>query len=220
MKSHKSTDELIHELSTDLKPVQVISSPMRRWLSVMSVFLMVFGVAIVLLEFVAKKGMSHQNFTSSAYWVELLTILLLTLLASFSSLQSSIPGRSFKNGSRLATLLLILWLGFVALRWVLEPHSGGAQLHATLFCPISTFALGVALAFVLIREVSKGGMLNKKWTFATLWLSAGVLGSLIPHLFCSVRSEEHLLVFHILPVLALVLVGTFISLRTHNNTRQ
>ena len=197
-------DELIASLSRDLAPVQ--AAPNVNALAMLWILLSAgFVVVLTHLAGPLRPGAFSQLVSEPRFLLETvlgLAAIIWTGVAAFRAAVTAALSRSF---AIIGLVLMSLWLAQYVLGLVspaLEPSSLGKRDHCYLETMAYSFA-PILAALVLIRRLYPLRFIR---TSMTLGLAAGMLPALYMQLAC-MYEPLHILSLHILPGLAMVLVG-------------
>ncbi len=135
-------------------------------------------------------------------------------LAAAAAFTLSIPGHERSRSQRAWPLVTAgAWMAALAWRFAAAggtwPELAAEPWH--LACGLRMLVLGAipaALAFVMIRRAAP---LEPRWTAALASLAALALGAVGAQLDCPLGSAAHLLVAHVVPLVALTMSGIAMS---------
>jgi hypothetical protein len=205
MNSH---DELINALSHELapsRPVPSVNMMAFAWLVASALYV----VAITHLFGPIRPAALIQLTTEPRFLLESLLGVAAISVSALAGFRAAIPGALNASLARLATVVMILWLAsylFGLYSPALEPSMAGKRPH----CLVETFIYGIppiGFALLLVRRLYP---LRPMRTALALSLAAGMLPALYMQIAC-MYSPAHILQFHILPGMALVLVGAALA---------
>ncbi len=203
-------EQFIAELSADLEPVRP-QRPLRivvPWLGATAAF----GVAVLLMLGPFRDGALGDLGRSPRFLCEALCGLGAVIALALGGLRLAVPdtGRPLRRAAP-ALLLLCAWVALyvVDLHWPsLPPSMGGKRPH----CLLEALALGATTLAVGLFLARRLWPLHGAWCGLLLGLGAGALPALIMQFACMVV-PAHTLVFHVLPALAMGLVGALLGAR-------
>jgi len=187
-------ERLVARLVTDLRPVRRLWPPVGRlaaWAA----------VAATVLVFAARVGLRENVAAALAHpWYVLQVALLAGAAgaAAVAALLAAIPGRDPRPARAVAVLLA----GVVAATFVVEPPAPGATLLAGLRCAACIPMFGLVPWLALLVAVARGAPLDARSAGAYVGAAAFLTGAAAVRLACPVDDGHHLLVWHVLPVLA------------------
>jgi hypothetical protein len=201
-------DKLIARLSRDLAPV----SPVPNVNALSATWLSLSAIYVVLMTHLVgpiRPGAYSQLFTEPRFLLESLLGAAAITWVGMAAFRAAIPAVLSKTFATAGVVLLSLWLGqyvFGLIDPALEPSMLGKRGH----CYLETMAYSlppIAIAVVLIRRLYPLKFIR---TAMVLGLAAGMLPALYMQLAC-MYEPVHILGLHILPGLAMVLVGAAIA---------
>jgi len=201
-------DELIANLSRDLAPVS--PAPNVNTLAI-SWFLLsaVFVVAVTQLFGAVRPGAFSQLATEPRFLLESLLGVAAILWTSMLAFRAAIPATLSRQFAAGGLVLMALWLAQYVIGLVspaLEPSMLGKRDHC--FAETLIYSIPPILAgLFIIRRLYP---LRFVRTAMSLSLAAGMLPALYMQLACMYQ-PSHILVFHILPGLLMVLAGAAIA---------
>lgn len=204
------TNELIQQLSRDLKPVKVLAAPPVRALQLSIVALVL--VMAVLEALGGPRSDWNAALQRAGFVFETGIIFLAGLLAASAAFTLSIPDTRMR---RPVTLLLaaatIIWLGICLVaaisltaqdirHEVSEIPSSAACVKALLFMTIAPLLVSFWMT-LCAAPVWRG------WAGYALTLSVASFGAFGMRFFCPSDAPAHLFLWHFLPVVVLSLLG-------------
>ena len=201
-------EELIADLSQDLVPVKPapnVTALAMFWL------LLSAGFVVVMTHLAGpiRSGALTQLLTEPRFLLETLLGVAAIAWAGVAAFRASIPAALSRTFAAVGLILMSLWLAQYVIGLVtpaLEPSSLGKRDH----CYLETMAYSlpaILVALVLIRRLYP---LHFKRTAMTVALAAGMLPALYMQLAC-MYEPQHILGLHVLPGLAMVLIGAAIA---------
>lgn len=175
---NQTTDNLIAELTGDLKPVKRLSPPGMRLLGWMALAL---PASLVLGALVEQQHLSlaFERIHDTRIMLELAAILATALSAGYAALSSAQPGRSEKVWM-LPVVPFLVWLSFVSETcWQLFERVGADQFsfapHWT--CYPSVVATGFAPAMLMVVLLRRGAITRPTVSVVLGTLAASALGA-------------------------------------------
>lgn len=196
----KTTDSLITELTTGLRPVRRPAHPRAAWL----VYLLgAAGVAAGVLFLMGR----HPD----PRWHVLAGAALLGASAAFFAMQSAFPGRALLQ-PRWISLILIAGLGLV-FSGSFSPDDPGHVFRFGAVCFASSILTASIPFAVLLLYQRRGAPMHPQLSGALAGLSAAFLAVGVMEAHCPLRTPSHLMLGHALPVAILVAVGAFAASR-------
>jgi len=199
---------LISNLSRDLAPVSSPSN-INRLAIVWFLLSAIFVVAMTHLFGPIRPGAFSQLGTEPRFLLETMLGVAAILWTSLLAFRSAVPAALSKQFAATGMVLMALWLAQYVIGFVspaLEPSMLGKRDHC--FSETLVYSLPVILTgLFLIRRLYP---LRFVRTAMSLSLAAGMLPALYMQLACMYESS-HILAFHILPGLLMVLAGAVIA---------
>jgi len=201
-------DELIASLSRDLKPVSPapnVNALSLVWLALSAGFV----VAMTHLVGPIRPGAYVQLIAEPRFMLESLLGLAAILWIGLAAFRAAIPAALTRTFAAVGVVLLALWLAqylFGLIDPALEPSPAGKRAH----CYLETMVYSlppILVALVLIRRLYPLHYVRASMRAA---LAAGMLPALYMQLAC-MYEPMHILSLHILPGLAMVLVGAAVA---------
>ena len=201
-------DLLISNLSRDLAPV--LPAPNINILAVVWILLSgLYVVAVTHLFGPVRPGAFSQLATEPRFLLESMLGLAAIFWISLLAFRASIPGALTRKFAAGGLILMALWLAQYVIGLVspaLEPSMLGKRDHC--FMETMIYALPPILSgLFLIRRLYP---LRFVRTAMSISLAAGMLPALYMQLAC-MYGPSHILAFHILPGLMMVLAGAAIA---------
>jgi len=197
-------DELIADLSRDLAPVKPapnINVLALVWFLISAVFV----VVVTHLAGPVRPGAFSQLVSEPRFLLETLLGAAAIIWVSIVAFRGAIPAALTRTFAITGLILMSLWLAqyvFGLVSPALEPSVLGERAH----CYLETMAYSfppILIALFLVRRLYPLHFLR---TSMTLSLAAGMISALYMQLAC-MYEPLHILEFHILPGLAMVLIG-------------
>lgn len=208
MSTQRQRDELIAGLATDLRPVR---GPGRAWPMALAWLLVaaVITSGSLLVTGEIRPGVANQLVDYPRYLVEMLLGVAAVATLGLAAFQTGFPGDEARltRRTRLALGLLAIWIATL-LTGLVDPALEPSMLGKREYCWWET-PLYALPAFVLGCVWLRGlYVLNYRWSAALLGLAAGSLPALAMQVAC-MYDPAHGLVRHLLPGLAVGLIGAF-----------
>jgi hypothetical protein len=171
------TDELIHELGRDLRPVRPLPSPARRaglWLSIGVVYVAV----VVTLGWVRRGQLGIE--TAAPYVLQQLALALTGLFAALAAFMSVIPGVTSRARVALVLPVLVMMaaLAWSTLRDVQQFGTAGFGIETDWPCVVSTTLGGLALWGVAGVMLRRGAVLEPRMTALLAGIAAVSLANI------------------------------------------
>lgn len=201
-------DELIESLSHELEPVSPV--PGINALAALWVLLSTaYVVAMTYLLGPIRPGAISQLIAEPRFLLESLLGVAAIIWISVAAFRAAIPASLSKSFAMIGTVLLSLWLTQYVIGLVspaLEASTLGKRGH----CYFETMAYSLPPILIGLYLIRRLYPLRFTRTSMTLSLAAGMIPALYMQLAC-MYEPLHILGFHILPGLAMVLVGAVAS---------
>lgn len=161
--------------------------------------------------FIMSRSNSFKLIYKPTYYYELILLILTFLFSGFFAIYLSVPGNKIKYKLYyLPILSLLFWALLISLRFLFNNF-----LHPLLFeyhsCIKDILLMSIPSASILIFILNKRLPLKKKFTGLLLLSAASSSGALGISFLCPNEMPIHLLSLHVLPVLALSLLGIILS---------
>jgi len=202
-------EQLIEELSRDLPPVRPspnVNALAMLWLIASAVFV----VMVTWLAGPVRTGAFGQLAAEPRFLLETLLGVVAIGWLGLIAFRGAVPGALTRRFAVAGFVLLALWLAQYVVGLVnpaLEPSDLGERHRCYL--ETAVYALAPILAgVILVRRLYP---LRYLGTAMTLALAAGMIPALYMQIAC-MYEPSHILQFHILPGLSMVLVGAAVSM--------
>lgn len=201
-------NELIASLSRDLAPVS--PAPNVNTLA-MVWFLLSTSYVVVMTHLLGpiRPGAFSQLATEPRFLLESLLGVAAIVWTSLLAFRAAVPAALTKQFAAVGLVLMALWLAQYVVGLVnpaLEPSMLGKRNHCYFETMIYAFP-PILIGLFLIRRLYPLRFIR---TAMSLSLAAGMLPALYMQLAC-MYEPSHILAFHILPGLAMVLIGAAIA---------
>ena len=217
MQKNNGTPNLIAELTTDLsRPSETKSLQTAYWIRWMGAFV-AFAIATLFMCWMwPDRARLPQNTVETHFLLSALLWLGTSVVAARLAYLSIVP-LSKRDAMTGALGGMALALGVVTFSPV-NATDFGAQLAGELElykgpCGLYIGVTGLIAGTLLLQVMRRGAADSKRvsgiWTLA----AAGSLGSFFMHLICRHETPGHALIWHILPIFALIGLGAFIASR-------
>jgi hypothetical protein len=205
--ANDKTESLIVDLAADLAPVSVLPSVgarFARWL---------IGATIAAGLWVAVFGVRADALgalSAPPVFMPLVLALIASIGAGVAAIRLSVPGVNASWWGRWTPVAVLVVLAAVLVG--LARAAGGAvsvivrePLHAA--CVLRVIAIGIIPAALLARSVWRGFPLHRMAATALALLGGCGLAAAAVQLVCPIDRPAHLLLSHVMPVIALVTLG-------------
>jgi hypothetical protein len=159
------------------------------------------AVAAAVLVLAARVGLRENVAAALArpwYVVQIAVLAGAAGAAAAAALLAAIPGRDPRPAGAVAVLLA----AFGAATFLTEPAAPGATLLAGLRCAASIAMFGLVPWLALLVAVARGAPLDVRSAGAYVGAAAFLIGAAAVRLACPVDDGHHLLVWHVVPVVA------------------
>jgi len=194
MKLPSAHDTIVARLVADAHPVRRLWPPVIR--------LAAWGaVAAGVLLLATRLGLREEGaagIDSPRYLLEVVLLACAAAAAAAGALLAAIPGRDPRPAGGVAVLLA----GLGAAAFVGEPAAPGATSLAGLRCAASIAMFGLVPWLALVAAVARGVPLDARGAGAYVGAAAFLVGAAAVRLACPVDDGHHLVVWHVVPVVA------------------
>lgn len=197
-------DRLIEDLSADLAPVAA-APRINGWAMAWFFASAVYVVFVTHLLGPLRPGALSQLATEPRFLLECLLGVAAIFGASLLAFRDSVPAALSRGFTVGALFLVAFWLSQYVLGLV-SPALAPSSLGERHFCYLETIFLALPPVLAGLFLVGRLYPLRPVRTAMALGLAAGMLPALYMQLACMYESV-HILAFHILPGLSIVLVG-------------
>ena len=133
-------------------------------------------------------------------------LLLLTMATTVSAMTLSVPGRESRFCQFAIGGTVLSWSGFLTYLAFQANHSFGTWGFA---CVRDILLMGLPSGIILFFTVRKGAILNTKKTSVIATLAGSSIGMMGTQFICSDSGGVHVLVWHLVPALAVAILGSF-----------
>jgi hypothetical protein len=201
-------DELISSLSRDLAPV----SPAPNVNALAMIWLLLSASYVVVLTHLfgpIRPGAFSQLVSEPRFLLESLLGVLAITWISLVAFRAAVPAALTRHFAAAGLILMSLWLAqyvFGLVNPALEPSILGKRNHCYFETMVYAFP-PILLALFLIRRLYPLHFIR---TSMSVGLAAGMLPALYMQLAC-MYEPSHILTLHVLPGLAMVLMGAAIA---------
>lgn len=201
-------DELIASLSRDLAPVSRapnVNALAMAWLGLSAVYV----VVVTHLLGPIRPGALSQLASEPRFLLESLLGLLAIVWTSLAAFRAAVPAALTRRFAAVGLVLMSLWLAQYVIGLVspaLEPSELGKRGQ----CYFETMVYALPPVLIALFFVRRLYPLRYIRTSMSIGLAAGMLPALYMQLAC-MYEPSHILALHILPGLAMVLMGAAIA---------
>lgn len=201
------TTELIHNLSAQLKPLQTVKFTAWDFMKVLTagLFCVLASVFILGLRTDLSEKMLSPRFILEG--IGLAALAVLSILAAF---RLSIPSERQRHMFRIPLAVFSLIL-------LSSVYSFFVYAHPLLYfghgfaCVSKIGAVSILPAAILFYFVRKAAVLKRKAVGVVILLSGAAFGLLGVHLTCSDSTALHIVLWHVVPAIALMGLGAFLA---------
>lgn len=208
------TNELIERLSTEVRPVVRLASPLRRLATWLLIALPYAALLLFLFRDHAAPGLA-EAMSSPRYFVEQAAALLTALTAAYAAFVSLVPG-----GDRrilwLPALPLALWLASIGRGCVddwLRLGAAGLAVRPDTGCLVPMLLIGFIPAAAMIAMLRRGAPLMPRLSFVLGGLAVAGLDNCALQLFHAGDLTIMILVWHIGLVLVVAVLAGWLGPR-------
>lgn len=192
----KTTDELIGQLASELKPVTPVTGTCARsllWLALSTVF------ALLAIHWYGpiRPGAIQQLLTHPRFLLEILLGSATIVVLALAGFRAAIPASSTPRLAYAGLVMLALWLASYLVGIIspaLEPSMLGKREH----CVIETFVYGLPPALLGIVVCARLYPLDPAAMALRVGLAAGLIPALYMQLAC-MYDPVHALTLHMFP---------------------
>ncbi|MBV9080749.1 MAG: DUF1109 domain-containing protein [Elusimicrobia bacterium] len=201
---------LIDDLVQDLSPVRRLPSFGTRaamWLAgaamVVGLVLNVTGIRVDVTE-----NLSHPYYSA-----ETALVVLIAIVCALDALRESVPGqRAYPRWAAVAAFAAWMVLSVGRLFSAVANDGVSALIpDVHLACAVITLSASALAAVPLFLLLKRAAPMDPGWCGALLGLSSSGVATIAVQLYCVHRTPAHIMVWHVLPVIAAVLAGTFVG---------
>ena len=201
-------DELIENLSRDLEPVDPAPNVNRlglAWLAASAVFV----TAVTQIVDPIRPGAFEQLASEPRFLLESLLGVAAIAWTGLLAFRSAVPGELTRKFAVVGLILMALWLAQYVVGLV-SPAMEPSELGKRHFCYLETMVYSVPPILAAVYFARRLYPLHYTRTAMSLALAAGMIPALYMQVAC-MYVPSHILQFHILPGLSMVLVGAAIA---------
>ena len=203
-----NTDELIKSLAAEAGPVKPLPPLGRRFILWLVVSLL---YALFCLFWIGWRTDLRAVATAPGFIWQTLLLAMLTVSSAWLAFVLSIPGRERGHAGKIAVgLVAVAWLTTLLVLILITPdHSPGdgwaCSLHITL--------VGLLPAILLMLMIKRAAPLQWLWAGISVGLAMIALGATALQFACGTDDPMHLLFWHLLPGVFLVLIAAGLASR-------
>ena len=202
-----NTDQLIDRLVADASPVRRLVDPRRRAALWAAIALVCVGLGVTF--FGARLAVAGPA-TLIPFLVRLGLLAATMWLSVVTAFRLAVPGEDQRAWTRWWPLLLLgALIAVVAAELVLVWIVGetGSPLRAWT-CVRKLTVVGAVPAVAAMVLIRRAAPLDPVWTALLGLVAAGAAGALTSELACPIRMPMHVMLWHVLPIVAYAAIGT------------
>ena len=210
------TESLIHQLALHAEPVKPIGSPISRLLlwTLVSVLLVLAGV-----ELIGPSDDLVARFGEPCFFFQVLLTTGAGIFMAAAALILSVPGRGGRRLKYLALVAAVLWPVYIGCAVLLM---NGGRAGEGVNCVRNLFVLCLLPGLLLVWSIRKAAPMDLRTAGLLIGSSACLLAISGVQLICRNSDPMHVLVWHVTPVLILMVValslGPLILASSHSNS--
>lgn len=200
--------DLIQQLSKDVKPVVPIKSNRQR-----EILLWVIALTVTSIGFAywsIKK--EEYNIPSGRTLIEMILLWIAAFVSGHLAIQSTSPHTATAKISIRSWLVLTLWSlllvgSFISFYSSNPVDAMEAAKYNTWLCPTVTISIAFPLVFILFFYLRRGAILFPRSTALYLSQTSFIFGVIGLGFICPWADPLHEILWHVLPVI--LLIGVF-----------
>ncbi|MBL8020658.1 MAG: DUF1109 family protein [Leptospirales bacterium] len=199
-----TTDELIHNLTRSIKPVnRIASTPVRLivW------FVCAVTATAMLIALVRLAAPQMLIIVEPAFYLESLSALLACFLAAAAALYLSIPGERLLLLPILLAAAVTVWLASIAYRWGIHHAFLYMPAMAEMRCGRDIMIGGLGSAGILVGMIKRAAPVSPIRCAMLAALASSLLAVVALQFFCAMQSPWHLLTCHVAPAFVVTITG-------------
>jgi hypothetical protein len=207
-----SHDELISSLSSDLRPVTRLASPLVRaiaWIGIVA------ALAVVLAMISDLDAVERRLAATPDMWLAVLGSILTAVCAGVAAFELSVPDRT-PAWALLPLPPLAMWVaasGAGCLRGLVLPGTHLASMHETGDCLIFILGLSVLLGAILLLMLRRAFPLRPDLTAMTGGLAVAAAAASLLNLFHPFDAALTDLAVHAIAVAIVIAIGRMVGSR-------
>ena len=203
------TNELIRQLSQKATPVERLAPVPQRFLRWLVAALLCLFVSISIL---GVREDLYERLTDTRFLSQSLVLFLLGVISALSAFVLSIPDDS---RGRLWDILpygvLMAWIALSI--WTALSPDGPVLIDFGGMCAFDILLVAVPPGLLLLFMVGRGAPLAVRLSGSVIALGASAFAAGAMQFVCRNESFAHLFLWHILPVVVIAGLGTFLGRR-------
>jgi hypothetical protein len=211
------TENLIENLSLDLKTPSEsrdwFVSYWMSWVACAAVMALVTWFASWLLPAHIHLPLDMHRVS---FWIETASWFGISFVSGFAAYSSSIPGRAKPTYTRLAYVFSFLLMVSYLIQSTPEAFAVQVANEAHLLqgpCGVFIALTGLASGAWMLSRVKRAAPVDLAFTATWTATSVGAMAAMFMHLVCSHENPAHLLIWHVFPLVLLILIASAISQR-------
>jgi len=198
------TNDLISNLSKNLKPVQPIASTPKNF-----VFISIFSLLSIFLYVYIKSSMLKYIHIPEFIYEDAIIVFNL-LLTLFLLLKESTPGFLIKRKFYFIPIVLqIVWLFSLLMRFILQKDISKELEFVYHDCITDTVFMSLASILLIMVIVNRRIPFRKELISFWIFLVCSSASAVGVSILCPDERSSHLFIFHFLPVLGVSILGIF-----------
>jgi hypothetical protein len=205
----KNTDHLIKDLVFDLKPVQIVKFHFSDLLKIIVAGLFCVFAAVSILGL--RTDINVQTVTTK-FVVDTLILLLLAVLSIMAAFSLSVPSMNTRNIFRFPIFVFSLVL-ITTVYSFLATSNPFLYLGHGFSCVSEMIAISILPAAILFYLVRKAAVIKRDLVGILILMSGVSFGLLGVQLTCADSTPLHILIWHFLPSLVVIIFGIWLSRR-------
>ena len=202
---------LVERLVADARPVKPVPSVLQQWLVWLGFALLVVGAT---LSLIGPQFEIMEKLTDPSSGGFLLLAFALSALMAWMGIASSMPDHNPRLATKLFTAVLLLFLFSMPFLFFSGDSLSQVWAHNIAdgwFCARTVLLVAFPSWVMLGWMVSRNASFHPGWTGAWLGASAFLLGAGTIQLHCANWQTCHMLVDHLMPLLALNFIPIWIG---------
>jgi len=202
---------LVDKLVADARPVKPVPSVLQQWLVWLGFALLVVGAT---LSMIGPQFEIMERITDPSSGGFLLLAFGLSALTAWMGIASSMPDQNPRLASRIFAAVLLLFLFSMPFLFFSGDSLSQVWAHNMAdgwFCARTVLLVAFPSWVMLGWMVSRNASFHPGWTGAWLGASAFLLGAGTIQLHCANWQTCHMLVDHLMPLLALNFIPIWIG---------
>jgi hypothetical protein len=202
-------EEMIKNLARDLAPVK--PAPDANWLALVWLLASaVFVLTVTNLVDSVRPGAYSQLFDNPRFLLETLLGVAAIAWVGLLAFRSAVPGALTRKFAVAGLFLMAFWL-LQYLAGLASPALEPSELGKRAYCYLETMIYSVPPILAAVFLARRLYPLRYTSTAMALALASGMMPALYMQIAC-MYAPSHILPFHILPGLSMVLVGAAIAM--------